>query len=90
MAYFPASGVRNRTDGAVTLLCKEGNSWSSSTYTQADVCAARLWLIDAKVSPFNGIHRAYSYPVRCVQELAVILYRSVIKARSAVECSDSQ
>ncbi len=85
MGYFPASGWRETKDGGITGGRTGGYSWSSSSVGMVDSGAAYLAGESDKVMPFKLLYRSYGLPVRCVQELAVILYRSIIKARSTVE-----
>ena len=90
MGYFPASGYRTREYGGCDGVGINGYSWSVASVSCGSVHGSRFKLSNSWIGPLDIDCRAYGFPVRCVQELAVILYRSVIKARSAVECSDSQ
>ena len=66
--FYPASGFRNRTSGALTGVGSSGYSWSSSP-TQSSTYAGYLGFFAASVYPQNSLSRAYGFPVRCVREL---------------------
>lgn len=74
VAYFPASGLRREINGAFLNVGFEGDSWSSSSCGFSDVYGARLYFDLSLMFPSGGIIRAFCFPVRCVQELASILY----------------
>ena len=65
--FYPASGYRNRTSGALTNVGSYGCSWSSSP-TQSSTYAGYLYFDAAYVSPQTNGSRAYGFPVRCVRE----------------------
>ena len=67
VAYFPASGVRSRTDGMLSLSGIEGSSLSSSPFGVSGINAARLCFTTDVLHLLGGIYRAHTYPVRCVQ-----------------------
>ncbi|WP_455593483.1 hypothetical protein [Bacteroides sp.] len=86
MAYFPASGWRDSVAGEWLLVGLRGYMWSSSTFAAVRTFLTGSLRLDTDwIKPLDGNARAFTLPVRCVQELAVILYRSIIKARSTVE-----
>ncbi len=83
--YFPASGYRFRGSGNFNYIGLYGYVWSSSSKGNAAIEGAYLLFWVDEVSPLGTPYRGGTFPVRCVQELACVLYRSVIKARSVVE-----
>ncbi len=86
MAYFPASGYRGVEQGLLLGWGAIGLTWSSSSLGESSVYASYLGFDATVCRPSSSISgRTSGYSVRCVQELACILYRSIIKARSAVE-----
>ncbi len=85
MGYFPASGFRIAVDGSFNNIGQEGDSRSSSSFGSGVASGGYLFFSVANVMPLYGSRRTYGFPVRCVQELADVLYRSIIKARSAAE-----
>ena len=68
--FYPASGYRNRTSGALTNVGSNGYSWSSSP-TQSSTNAGNLNFNATNVNPQNNNSRAYGFPVRCVRGFAV-------------------
>lgn len=68
--FYPASGYRNRTSGALTNVGSNGYSWSSSP-TQSSTNAGNLNFNATNVNPQNSNSRAYGFPVRCVRGFAV-------------------
>ena len=66
--FYPASGYRNRTSGALADVGSNGVSWSSSP-TQSSTNAGNLNFNATNVNPQNNNSRAYGFPVRCVREL---------------------
>ena len=88
--YFPASGIRRCEQGFLGNVSSEGSCWSSSSVANASSFGSAFYSLAATTSLCYLGYRGHARPVRCVQELACVLYRSIIKARSAVECSDSQ
>ena len=65
--FYPASGYRLRTSGALTNVGSGGYSWSSSP-TQSSALAGYLGFSAAGVYPQGNDSRAYGFPVRCVRE----------------------
>ena len=65
--FYPASGCRSRTSGALTNVGSNGYSWSSAP-TQSSTTAGYLSFNAAGVYPQNDTSRAYGFPVRCVRE----------------------
>ena len=65
--FYPASGYRNRTSGALTVVGSYGCSWSSSP-TQSSTNAGYLGFYATGVLPRNNSSRACGFPVRCVRE----------------------
>jgi len=66
--FYPASGYRNRTSGALADVGSNGVSWSSSP-TQSSAYAGYLHFNATSVYPQSSNSRAYGFPVRCVREL---------------------
>ena len=66
--FYPASGYRNRSSGALTGVGSNGYSWSSSP-TQSSTDAGYLTFYATSVYPQSSNSRAYGFPVRCVREL---------------------
>lgn len=64
--FFAASGSRNRTSGALSLVGGSGNYWSSAAYSQAIACG--LHFNSGGVSPLGNRNRAIGFSVRCVRE----------------------
>ena len=65
--FYPASGYRDRTSGALTNVGSSGFSWSSSP-TQSSTYAGSLSFSAAGVYPQNNYSRVFGFPVRCVRE----------------------
>ena len=65
--FYPASGYRNRTSGALTYVGSGGYSWSSSP-AQSSTSAGYLSFLATGVYPQCNDSRAYGFPVRCVRE----------------------
>lgn len=65
--FYPASGFRNRTSGALTTVGSYGYSWSSSP-SRSSTSAGSLRFGASGVSPQNDSSRAFGFPVRCVRE----------------------
>ncbi len=74
--YFPASGYRNWKLGEFLNASTAGHCWCSSSggggYSPFNSTFLRFLSTD--IGPVFGHVRAHGFPVRCVQELAVILY----------------
>ena len=65
-AFFPASGERDYSSGAVSLVGVNGYCWSSSPYNVAN--GNRLYFALPFVYPSHGGNRSAGFPVRCVKE----------------------
>ena len=65
--FYPASGYRGRTSGALTSVGSVGCRWSSSP-TQRSTDAGYLSFGASSVDPQDNNSRAYGFPVRCVRE----------------------
>ena len=65
--FYPASGCRYRTSGALADVGSLGYSWSSSP-TQSSAYAGYLNFYATNVYPQSNYSRAYGFPVRCVRE----------------------
>ena len=65
--FYPASGYRNRTSGALAGVGSNGYSWSSSP-TQSSANAGYLGFGATSVNPQDSNSRASGFPVRCVRE----------------------
>ena len=68
MDFYPASGYRDRTSGALTYVGSVGVSWSSSP-AQGSTLAGDLDFSASYVYPQSNDNRAGGFPVRCVREL---------------------
>ena len=79
VVYFPASGLHHRVTGEFINLGSESDSWSSSPYGVSNVNGSYLFLNTVCVFPLACTGRGYCFPVRCVQELAVVFYIVVVK-----------
>ncbi len=66
--FYPASGYRNRTSGALTRVGSEGDYWSSAP-TGGSAYAGYLSFHSSYVYPFFNFNRAYGFTVRCVREV---------------------
>ncbi|WP_455593485.1 hypothetical protein [Bacteroides sp.] len=80
MAYFPASGHRagDSSAGALGVISEVGHVWTASSLV-GDYSAFLLRLSAEDVRPFFLWYRASGFPVRCVQELAGVLYQVSLK-----------
>ena len=65
--FYPASGYRNRTSGALAGVGSNGYSWSSSP-AQSSTSAGHLSFGATNVIPQYNFSRAVGFPVRCVRE----------------------
>jgi hypothetical protein len=63
--FFPASGLRNDSNGALNDLGTGGYVWSSSPF---EVFGLNLSFKATFVSPYSEEHRAFGFPVRCVKK----------------------
>lgn len=66
--FYPASGYRNRSSGALAGVGSSGYGWSSSP-TQGSTYAGYLDFYATNVYPQINDSRACGFPVRCVREL---------------------
>ena len=66
--FYPASGYRNRTSGALSSVGTSGFAWSSSPYASGNVNAGHLYFHASYVCPLDNNNRANGFPVRCVRE----------------------
>ena len=65
-AFFPASGYRSNSSGAVCNVGSNGYFWSSSPLSVTN--GYYLLFNSSSVTPSNYSNRCYGFPVRCVQE----------------------
>jgi hypothetical protein len=65
-AWYPAAGLRNSASGAFGYTGSYGIYWSSAV-TSAN--GYNLTFHSTHVNPTSNNHRAYGFPVRCVQRL---------------------
>ena len=63
---FPASGLRENTNGMLFFVGEYGASWSASPLT--DINGFLLYFNYAEVYPSVDVYQAYGLPVRCVRE----------------------
>ncbi|MCM1251074.1 MAG: hypothetical protein NC209_08050 [Alistipes sp.] len=63
-----ASGLRDRTSGALGNVGTNGYSWSSSPLS-GSASAGFLLFESGNVNPLHADGRSYGFPVRCVQHL---------------------
>ncbi|MDR1225989.1 MAG: hypothetical protein LBK47_03720 [Prevotellaceae bacterium] len=63
--FFPASGYRNTSNGALTSQGANGYGWSSTQYN--GTTGYRLNFNSTASTPAGNNSKAYGYPVRCVQ-----------------------
>ena len=64
--YFPASGLRNYTDGSLSYVKTSGSNWSAVPYNVNDGCC--LYFYSNRVNPLYNLYRAYGFAVRPVTE----------------------
>ncbi|MDE5623124.1 MAG: DUF4906 domain-containing protein [Alistipes sp.] len=67
-SYYPATGYRNYSTGALESVGTYGFYWSSSSYSAGSYYAGNLCFHSGNVSPLYNLVRAYGFPVRCVHE----------------------
>ena len=65
--YYPATGFRHVTSGALTGVGAEGRVWSSSSYLAGSRGAGYLYFRSGYVNPLGNSNRANAFSVRCVQ-----------------------
>lgn len=68
--FFPASGCRSRTSGALADVGSHGYSWSSSPSSAGSAYAGYLNFYASGVNPFSNNTRALGFPVRCVRDIS--------------------
>uniref|UniRef100_UPI00321FAB40 hypothetical protein n=1 Tax=uncultured Alistipes sp. TaxID=538949 RepID=UPI00321FAB40 len=66
-AFYPATGYRRHSTGALTCVGTHGYAWSSSSFTAGHHHAGNLYFLSGSVYPLNGSNRAYGFAVRCVR-----------------------
>jgi len=67
--YYPASGLRNSSSGALVYVGSNGCSWSASPYAVGSAYAGYLYFgSDGGVNPLSNGSRAYGRPVRCARD----------------------
>jgi hypothetical protein len=66
VTFYPASGYRHSTSGAFTATDSGGYAWC---YAASGVIAHHLAFTSSGVYPTASSHRAFGFPVRCVQYL---------------------
>ena len=66
IAFYPASGCRNNSSGALSSDGSYGYCWSSSPRSQAS--GYRLYFNSGGVYPSSSDYRANGFPVRCIAE----------------------
>ncbi len=66
--FYPASGLRERTSGALLYVGTVGYSWSSSPYNANAISSGSLHFNTSAMNPLTSNYRARSFPVRCVKE----------------------
>ena len=67
-SYWPASGFRYCTSGALTGVGYSGTYWTSSSNASGSMLATYLDLTSTFVCPMRHYYRSYGFPVRCVAE----------------------
>ena len=85
VAYFPASGGRDRPSGTLIVVGANGHSWSSSSRGVGQINGSNLGFGSGDVNALNNNSRGYGLQVRCVQELTILYKEGTILARSIVE-----
>jgi hypothetical protein len=70
VTVYPASGYRNATFGALAGTDSSGFAWC---FALSGANASSLRFISTEVGPSNSGHRAYGFPIRCVQYLLLSL-----------------
>ncbi|WP_071145236.1 DUF4906 domain-containing protein [Bacteroides ihuae] len=68
-SFWPASGFRSNSTGALLSVSSYGFYWSSSSFgTGFPMYAGYLGFYSSDVSQLNGNNRSFGCPVRCAQE----------------------
>ena len=67
--FFEASGNRLSGSGGLTNVGANGYAWSSSPAGATSVYGSFLVFFSSDVHPEGSGHRAYGFPVRCVQDI---------------------
>ena len=65
--YYPATGYRLYSTGALSAVGTLGFAWSSSSYAAGNLYAGHLRFSSGHVYPLHGDSRALGFSVRCVQ-----------------------
>ncbi|MDR3117949.1 MAG: fibrobacter succinogenes major paralogous domain-containing protein [Mediterranea sp.] len=71
VTFYPASGYRYHTSGALTGTGSDGDWWSSAV---SGAIAYHLAFYSSVVYPAYSSSRAYGLAVRCVQYLLLFKY----------------
>ena len=66
--FYPASGYRNNSSGALSLVSTNGYYWCSSPGYGGSAFAGGLYFSSSIVGPLHGSFRANGFGVRCAQE----------------------
>ena len=66
--FYPASGYRYYSSGALLVVSTYGFYWCSSPYSSGSTGAGILYFDSGGVNPLNGSYRASGFGVRCAQE----------------------
>jgi hypothetical protein len=69
VTFYPATGLRYPTSGAIVDTDYSGRAWSVAI---SGTNAYYLVFTSANVYPTGSNVRAYSFPVRCVQYLFLL------------------
>jgi hypothetical protein len=75
VAFYPASGRREPTSGAFGTTGTDGRAWSSA-FSGAN--GYYLLFYSTDVRPSYGSSRAFGFPVRCVQNLLLLMFLSML------------
>ena len=67
--FFPATGCRNESAGALHAVGAHGDYYSSSSYATGSINVGYLWFNASNVYPLNNGNRALAVPVRCVRNV---------------------
>ncbi len=65
--FYPASGCRYYSSGALSSVGSNGYNWSSSPYSRSSYYAGPLSFYTSNVGPLRNYTRADGFSVRCVQ-----------------------
>ena len=66
--FYPASGLRERSTGALWYVGSVGYSWSSSPYSTTSLTSGSLHFNSSAINPITSNYCSRSFPVRCVKE----------------------